>query len=109
MIAALSEFKKGIHPINKIVVLHGVPKSTLHDRISGRVRYGKKPGPAPYLHPIEEQKLADCLITVAKIGYVKTRKGVKMIAENIAKEKKVLWASQISDGWWKSFLHRNQD
>ena len=109
MTAALNEFKKGIYPINKIAVLYGVPKSTLHDRISGRVRHGTKPGPSPYLDHTEEQELADHLITVAKIGYGKTRKEVKMIAENVAKEKKVLRATRISDGWWKSFLHRNQD
>ena len=108
MTAALSEFRKGTHSINKIAVLYGVPKSTLHDRISGRVRHGTKPGPALYLDPTEEQELADHLITVAKIGYGKTRKEVKMIAENVAKEKDVLRATRISDGWWKSFLHRNQ-
>ena len=108
MTVALNEFRKGIHPINKIAVLYGVPKSTLYDRISGRARHGTKPGPSPYLDPIEEQELADHLITVAKIGYGKTRKEVKMIAENVAKEKKALRATRISDGWWKSFLHRNQ-
>ena len=29
-----------VHPINKIVVLHRVPKSTLYDRISHRDRHG---------------------------------------------------------------------
>ena len=108
MTAALNEFQKGIHSINKIAVLYGVPKSTLHDRISGRVQHGTKRGPPPYLNPIEEQELAGHLITVAKIGYGKTRKEVKMIAESVAKEKDVLRATRISDGWWKSFLHRNQ-
>ena len=93
MTAALSEFKKGIYPINKIAVLYAVPKSILHDRISGRVRYGTKPGPSPYLDRTEEQELADHLITVAKISYGKTRKEVKMISENVAKEKKVLQAT----------------
>ena len=73
------------------------------------VSHGTKPGPAPYLDPTEEQELANHLITVAKIGYGKTRKEVKMITENVAKEKKVLRATRISDGWWKGFLHRNQD
>ena len=108
MTAALNEFRKGIHSINKIAVLYGVPKSTLHDHISGRVRHGTKPDPPPYLNPIEEQEFADHLITVAKIGYGKTRKKVKMIAGSVAKEKDVLQATRISDGWWKSFLHRNQ-
>ena len=55
-------------------MLYGVPKSTLHDCICGRVRHGTKPGPSPYLDTTEEQELANHLITVAKIGYGKTRK-----------------------------------
>ena len=93
MTATLNEFRKGIHPINKIAVFYGVPKSTLHDRISGRVTHGRKPDPSPYLDPVEEQELADHLITVAKIGYGKTRKEVKMIAESVAKEKNQLRAA----------------
>ena len=109
MTATLEEVRKGIHSINKIAALYGVPKSTLHDRISGRVTHGTKSGPAPYLNATEEKELADHLITVAKIGYGKTRKEVKMIAENVAIDKGVLRATRISDGWWKSFLHRQQD
>ena len=44
-------------------------------------------GPSLYLDATEEQELADHLITVAKIGYGKTRKEVKLIAENVAREK----------------------
>ena len=89
MITALNEFKKGIYPINKIAMLYGVPKSTLHDSINGRVRHDTKPGPSPYLYHTEEEELADHLITVAKISYGKTRKEVKMIADSVAEEKKV--------------------
>ena len=78
-------------------MLYGVPNSTLHDCISGRERHGTKPGPAPYLDPTEEQELTDHLITVAKMGYGKTRKEVKIIAENVDKEKDVLQAIRISD------------
>jgi len=108
MTAALDEFKKGKHSINKIAVLYGVPKSTLHDRISGRVEHGTKSGPRPYLDAEEERQLANHLVKVAKLGYGKTRKEVKMIAENVAKDKGVLRCTRISDGWWKSFLHRQQ-
>ena len=83
MTTALSEFKKGIYPINKIAVLYAVSKSILHNRISGT-----KPGPSPYLDCTEEQELADHLITIAKISYGKTRKEVKMISANVAKEKR---------------------
>ena len=34
--------------------LHGVPKTSLHDRIKGRVVHGVKPGPKPYLSTEEE-------------------------------------------------------
>ena len=88
MTAALVEARKGIHAINKMAVMCGVPKSTLHDRISGRVQHGKQPGPSPYLNPTEEQELAGHLISMAKIGFGKTRKEVKLIAENVAKEKR---------------------
>ena len=90
MTAALSEFKKGIYPINKIAVLYCVLNSTIHDHISGRVIHGTKPGHSPYLDHTEKQELVDHLITVGKIAYGKTRKEVKMISENVAKEKKYL-------------------
>ena len=54
MTAALVKARKGVHAINKIAVMYGVPKSILHDRISGRVQHGKKPGPSPYLNLTEE-------------------------------------------------------
>ena len=81
MIAALAEARKGIHAINKIAVMYWVHKSTLYDRISGRVQHGKNPSPPPYLDPTEEQELAGHLISIAIIGYGKTRKEVKLIAE----------------------------
>lgn len=40
-----------------------VPKSTLKDRLSGRLFHGTKPGPRPYL---EENQLADYLVNTAK-------------------------------------------
>ena len=36
----------------------GVPRSTLHDRVSGRVVHGVKPGPKPYLDEPEEKELS---------------------------------------------------
>ena len=35
---------------------HGIPKSTLHDRISGKVSHGEKPGPKPLLTATEESE-----------------------------------------------------
>ena len=40
---------------------HGVPKSTLHDRISGKVEHGDKPAPKLLLTSTEENEFADIL------------------------------------------------
>ena len=58
---------------NKAAVLHGVPPSTLKDRLSRRVVHGQKPGHKPYLSKQEEKELKDHLVLAAKVGYGKTR------------------------------------
>jgi len=52
-------------------VKHGVPRSTLNDRLSGRVIHDTKPGPKPYLTTAEEKELAEQLIEAASLGYGK--------------------------------------
>ena len=91
--------RKGPISINKAALLHGVPPTTLKDRLSGRVAHGTKPGPVKYLNDEEERAPSDHLIKAAKAGYGKTRQ-VKMIVENVAREKKLLRSDRISDGWW---------
>lgn len=106
IIAAMEAVRKGIISINKAAVLHGVPCTTLKDRLSGRVKHGTKPGPSRYLSTEEEKELADHLVEVAKVGYGKTRKQVMTIAENVAKEKSMLRKKRISNGWWRRFRER---
>ena len=106
MLATMEAVKDETVSINKSALLHGVPLTTLKDRLSGRVKHGIKPGPRPYLNDGEESALADHLTEAAKIGYGKTRKEVKSIAESVAKEKEYLCGTQVSDGWWEKFLQR---
>ena len=61
---------------NKAALLHGVPRSTLKDRLSGRVVHGRNPGPEPYLNGEEEKELVGHLINASNIGYGKTRQEV---------------------------------
>ena len=91
--------------INKAALLHGVPPSTLKDRLSGRVVHGSKPGPSQYLDKGEEDALSDHLVEVAKAGYGKTRKQVKALVEKVAREKN-LRSHRVSDGWWRRFMER---
>ena len=46
------------------------------------------------------------LMEVAKVGYGKTQKEVKLIAEAVAREKGVLRGEKISDGLFHRFLER---
>ncbi len=51
-------------------------------------------------------KLSNFLIDVAKAGYVKMKKQVKTIVETVARDKGVLKARRVSDGWWRRILER---
>ena len=66
---------------NKTAALHGVPPSTLKDRLSGCVIHGWKPGCKPYLTKQEEKELTDHLVLAAKVGYGKTQWDVMKLVE----------------------------
>ena len=55
--AALKAVQEGAG-INRAAGDHGIPASTLKDRVSGRVKHGVKPGPKPYLCKEEEIELS---------------------------------------------------
>ena len=77
--AAISSVKEGCF-VARAAVEHSVPRTTLNDRISGKVKHGTKPGPVPYLSQ-EEKDLVDFLDVVSNVGYGKTRKQVKTLVE----------------------------
>ena len=109
MIAAIKACRSGSSSsINQAAKDHGVPASTLKDRLSGRVIHGSKPGPPPYLTPDEESALESYLLECAKIGYGKRRRQVISIVKKVAEEKGILHKSEhVRDGWWRRFLqHR---
>ena len=106
MLAAMEAAKKGTMSINKAAVLHGVPPTTLKDRLSGKVVHGTAPGPKQYLSAEEEAELASHLVEVAQVGYGKTRKQVMHIAEQVARDKSILRGDRISSGWWRRFTDR---
>ena len=107
MARAIECAQSGTTSYNKAAEVHGVPKSTLKDRLSGRVEAGCLPGPRPYLQPSEEVELTSHLLSASKIGLGKTRYEVMRIAEGVAKHKGVLKGERISHGWWQRFLARN--
>ena len=108
MAAAMEAVQEGTAAsINQAAREHGVPASTLKDRISGRVVHGTKPGPVPYLNSKEEDELAAYLVKSSQLGCGKTRCQVKGIVEKVAIERGTLRSPRVSDGWWRRFLERH--
>ena len=108
MVAAIKAVQEGC-TVSESARDHDVPKTTLYDRVSGRVTHGNKPGPRPYLTSEEEQELGTYLKHCSKVGYGKTRRDVLAIVQNVAADKGVLRQSQVSSGWWRRFLERQKD
>ena len=90
--------------VKRAAEVYEVPRTTLQDRVLGKVVHGKKPGPQPYLNKEEEGDLAEFIEVVADVGFGKTRNQIKAMVENVAKDKGTLRKSKISDGWYRRFL-----
>ena len=86
MTAAIEAVEYGNSSINRAAMTHGVPKTTLKDRLSGRVEHGSKPGPDPYLNDEEEAELSTFLQRCSSMGYGKTRRDVINKAQAYAAE-----------------------
>ena len=106
MNAALSAVEAGCG-VNKAARDHGIPPTTLKDRLSGKVENGMKPGPQAYLAKEEEDELEEYLINSARLGYGKTRWQVKQMVQEVASSKGILRSKRISNGWWKNFKGRH--
>ena len=76
MCAAIKSVKDG-SSVSQAARAHGVPYTTLYDRIVGNVCHGTNLGPRPYLSKCEEKDLSDFLVEVAKAGYGKSRQQAK--------------------------------
>ena len=78
MIAAIKAVKEDGTAILRAANEHGVPQTTLQDRILCKVVHGTKPGPKPYLEPVEERELTNFL--VAQLRLVLGKPGRKLKA-----------------------------
>jgi len=56
MVTAIKAVTQGCS-IKRAAMEHGIPRTTLQDRINGRVQHGISPGPKPYLNKLEEGNL----------------------------------------------------
>ena len=81
---------------------YGVPKSTLHDCVSGRIQPGAVPGAHRYLDEEEEEEVFRWLEGCASIGYAKSVREVRSIVGAIVAAKNKL-ENVVSHGWWDRF------
>ena len=104
MIKAMKTVDTGVS-IRHAATTHGVPKSTLCDRVTGRVQHGVKSGPDPYLSRAEEDELVNFLLRCASVGYAHTRSEVLVIVNQILELKGV--KRNVTNGWWDGFKKRH--
>ena len=91
--------------IRRASLQFSVPKSSLGDRVSGRVIPGSTSGPPRYLTSAEENELVQFLVRSSMIGYGKSRMQVMALVQQVFNSKGI--AKIVSSGWWESFCRRH--
>ena len=99
-----SVLKKGTS-IRKAAKEYDIPKSTIADRISGRVLMGAVSGPNRYLDAQQEEELVHFLMECASVGYPRSRQAVIGMVERILNDRGI--QRTVTHGWWESFCHRH--
>ena len=97
----------GTMSVRKAAEEYGVPRSTLHEKVTGKVALQVRSGAKNYLTDEEEASLVEFLIGCASIGYAKSRKDVLAIAQQIISTRKP--GVEITKGWWDSFRRRHPE
>ena len=105
MEGALKEVVNGRMSVRQASMQYDVPRSTLGDRVSGRVLPGAVSGPIKYLSTNEENELANFLERSAAMGYGKSVSDVLALVQRVLDTKQK--GQTVSRGWWDSFSKRH--
>ena len=87
------------HSVRQAAEAFDVPKSTLHNRITGRVPFGKLSGHSGYLSDTEELELVNFLEQSSKVGCARSKSDVLNAKE--------MQNVKVTSGWWESFKKRH--
>ena len=94
MVEAMKAVKEGQFGVNRAALEYGVPKTTLKDRLNGRVIHGSNMGPTPYLTYEEEKELVRFILNCSRMGYGKTRgELLRIVGETMKKKGRLLVGS----------------
>lgn len=104
---ACTDVKKGSLSIRRAELEYGIPRSTIHDYVSGNRMLGQ-PGHRRYLSNEEESELVRFLIGCSNVGYARSRKQILALVESYLTEVKGCSIS-LTNGWWEKFKSRHPD
>lgn len=91
--------------IRRAAQQYNIPKSTLADRISGRIQIGAVSGPPKYLTSLEEEELATFLCRCGAMGYARSKAEVVALVQRVldSRNKQIT----VTNGWWDLFQRRH--
>ncbi|XP_019854203.1 PREDICTED: uncharacterized protein LOC100641974 isoform X2 [Amphimedon queenslandica] len=109
LLLAAAEVRAGKCTLREASEKYSIPKSTLWDRLSGKVPFGATSGPERYLNDTEEEQLVKFLVGAAKIGFPRSKKQVITIVQASLAKKRGCSVDDIhvTSGWWTSFKKRH--
>ena len=94
--------------VRRAALEYQVPRSTLSDRVTGKVCPGAAPGPPKYLCEEEEEELVKWITGCAEIGYAKSVREIRAVVGAIVSSKLGLDSPiVVSHGWWDRFRQRH--
>jgi len=99
MVNALDMVASGKMGVNRAVLEFGVLRTTLKDRVAGRVVHSYNMGLKPYLNYEEEKELVEFLINCSKMGYGRMRQDVMKLVERGIIKKGLKLNNKLSNGW----------
>lgn len=106
---ALIEVKAGRCTVRQAAKEFGVPKSSLGDRVSGRVTPGSRSGPAQLITSADEDLLVEFSLYMSKHGFPLTKQQLVSFASSIYKRQHRRVAfSKLGQTWWLNFRKRQE-
>ena len=100
---AVQDVESGVLGVRRAALEYNIPKSTLSDRVSGKVQPGTVSGPPRYLSDEEEQEVVNWISGCAEIG-----REVRAVVSALVSKKSGV-AVSVSQGWWDKSRKRHPE
>lgn len=104
--------RAGSISVRKAASVYGIPRSTIHDRVTNKYDGRSKCGAKSVLTETEEARLAAWAVTMSQIGYGRTRKELVCTVKKILDEdgrKNPFKNNTPGKDWLKSFFQRHPE